>query len=140
MDSVELPFTRLMRRVEISPSGCWLWRGVIDRGGYGLIHVGSRTDGTKGKALVHRLAYEVMVGPIPDGKTIDHLCRVRNCVNADHLEAVSLAENILRGTSPAAIHARQTHCLRGHELPQKRRIDGARVCEECIRLRVKETK
>ena len=70
-------------------SECWLWQGFKVKG-YGRI----RIDG-KAKR-VHRLMYEQMVGPIPDGLVIDHLCMVRNCVNPEHLEPVTIEENTRR--------------------------------------------
>jgi len=71
---------------------CWLWEGTVENTGYGSFAV-SHTKGV----LAHRLAYELSVGEIPSGLTLDHLCRVRNCVNPDHLEPVTCAENIRRG-------------------------------------------
>lgn len=62
----------------------------------------------------HRAAYELLIAPIPNDKVIDHLCRNPSCVNPDHLEVVTQRENILRGIGPSAIHARKTHCPRGH--------------------------
>lgn len=64
----------------------------------------------------HRLSYEVFVGPIPDGLFLDHLCRVTNCINPDHLEPVTPAENNKRGNGASGINARKTHCKRGHPL------------------------
>lgn len=71
---------------------CWLWTGTIALNGYGLIY-------RQGGPLVgaHRLAYEVHVGPIPKGYELDHLCRVRRCVNPAHLEPVTHSENVRRG-------------------------------------------
>ncbi len=72
------------------PGGCWLWTGGVERNGYARFrHNGSRTG-------VHRYSYELLVGPIPDGLTIDHLCGVRTCVNPTHLEAVTSRENTRR--------------------------------------------
>lgn len=88
-------------------TGCWLWLGYIDPGGYGRF---CRTG-------AHRWAYERLVGPIPEGLQIDHLCRVRHCVNPAHLEPVTPAVNTRR--SPihrAALNRQKTHCHRGHEL------------------------
>lgn len=100
-------------KVQVLESGCWKWLGNIDKAGYGQ---GSWTvEGRRRTFLVHRLTYELFVGPIPLGLTIDHLCRNRGCVNPEHLEPVTHQVNVLRGESFAAKEARQTHCLRGHE-------------------------
>lgn len=115
---------RFWPRVEKLPDGqCWLWKGLTLSSGYGQIAVGSRSDGDYRAWLVHRLAYEWMVGPIPDGLSIDHLCHTRNCVNPAHLEPVTRGENNIRDGTPwranaaiAAKRRKQTHCLRGHPL------------------------
>lgn len=112
------------------PNGCWLWLGAPTRGGYAQFQVGYKNH------RVHRYAYEQLVGPIPDGFQLDHLCRVRNCVNPAHLEPVTQAENIRRGYSEAGLNARKTHCKRGHEFTEAntiRRSDGGRACRECQR-------
>lgn len=95
-------------------TGCWLWLGSLDGCGYGMVYIGGRGATRTGRA--HRVSYTLAYGPIPDGLTLDHLCRVRSCINPDHLEAVTARENILRGIGMGANHARQTHCKRGHEL------------------------
>src|ERR1019366_4519713 len=71
-------------------TGCWLWTGGLNRGGYGQFMTPPCT-------VAHRVAYELFVGPIPEGLQLDHLCRVRSCVNPQHLEPVSQQENIRRG-------------------------------------------
>jgi hypothetical protein len=91
--------------------GCWQWTGRVDSDGYG------RTS-TGGHNFAHRLSYEIFIGPIPKGLTLDHLCRNRACVNPTHLEPVSMRVNALRGMGWAAIHARQTHCRQGHPFDQ----------------------
>jgi hypothetical protein len=92
---------------------CWLWTGPLTRDGYGKTTF-------RGQSIVpHRIAYEELVGPIPEGLVIDHLCRVRNCVNPDHLEPVTFRENVLRGVGPAAIHAAKTHCVNGHPFDEE---------------------
>jgi hypothetical protein len=101
--------------VEKIPGGCWLWRGFIKPSGYG--HARFNLPGQPiEKRRVHRIAWTLLRGPIPDGMTLDHLCRVRHCVNPEHLEVVTQAENCLRGNSSPAINARKTHCVRGHRL------------------------
>jgi hypothetical protein len=104
---------RLLAFVERDPSGCWLWTACKSERGYGRIGVG-------GKALrAHRVAYEIFVGPIPDGLCLDHLCRNTSCVNPEHLEPVTCKVNVQRGMAGQnkreAAKAR-THCLLGHEL------------------------
>lgn len=90
-------------------SGCWIWLYCLDANGYGRVSVlGS-------SRLAHRISYEVERGPIPDGLTLDHLCRVRHCVNPSHLEPVPMRENVMRGEGFGAKNALKTHCPKGHE-------------------------
>jgi hypothetical protein len=100
---------RLSVYIDKTPT-CWLWTGHINPKGYAYISSGGRSY------RAHRLTYEMAKGPIPEGLELDHLCRVRHCVNPDHLEAVTARVNQLRGEGPQAQHARQTHCIRGHPL------------------------
>jgi len=107
---------------------CWHWLRHRTPRGYGTFRVNGRL------LMAHRWAYEHFKGPIPDGLTLDHLCRNRGCVNPDHLEPVTLRENILRGTSPSAADAKKTHCIHGHEFfVQNTWItsQGKRVCRTC---------
>ena len=113
-------------RVTEDESGCWIWTGDKTPNGYG------RYSGIG----AHRISYELVVGPIPEGLQIDHLCRVRLCVNSDHLEPVTAQTNVLRGTGFPAIHAQQTHCKRGHEFTEANtRITtkNQRRCRTCHR-------
>ena len=107
--------------------GCWEWTACRTRSGYGNIGMGDRV------LFAHRVAYELCVGPIPPGLTLDHLCRNRGCVNPAHLEPVTMRENLRRGMSPVGIEARTTHCPRGHAYDQEntevRR--GRRHCRLC---------
>lgn len=121
---------RLWSRADCSdPARCWVWTGYRDKCGYGRIQSRGRLYS------VHRKAYELAVGPIPDGFEIDHLCSNRACINPAHLEAVTHRANVLRGNAPAARQARQTHCIHGHEFtPENTRwyTNGRRrQCDAC---------
>lgn len=122
---------RLWSRVN-KTNTCWLWTGHISGEGYGSIKI----SGIQVK--VHRVAYELEIGPIPNGLSLDHLCRVRLCVNPKHLEPVTHHENVLRGDSVTAQNARQTHCRYGHPFDEEntiiwkgRRSRQCRIC--CVR-------
>lgn len=121
-------------------SGCWLWSGTCSPGGYAQITHTSPHTGKKAK-WAHRLAYEIFKGPIPEDSEIDHRCRVRCCVNPDHLEAVSKRENIHRSMGFAGLNVRKTHCKRGHEfIPENVYIHHwrnktMRICLVCARER-----
>lgn len=109
---------------------CRVWRWTKNWKGYGYIR---RMHEVPGNRVVHRLFYEMSRGSIPPGLELDHLCRVRACCNPDHLEAVTTRENVLRGFGACAVHARKTHCIRGHEFTDTntyRRRDG-RECRTC---------
>lgn len=113
-------------------TGCLLWCGATNNTGYGTVRVRGRT------LLAHRVAYERHIGPIPDGLQIDHLCRIRRCVNPRHLEIVTSKENTLRGHSPLAQSARRQRCPRGHILQGENlhlRPTGHRECLACKRMR-----
>lgn len=92
--------------VHDSQDECWPWTGAMQGQGYGQYG--------KPMRLAHRISYEFFVGPIPEGLTLDHLCRNRQCVNPSHLEPVTRGENVLRGESLPARNARKTHCPKGH--------------------------
>jgi hypothetical protein len=118
---------RIMQRTDRSGS-CWLWTRSRNGKGYAEIKVGGRHH------AVHRLAYELLVGPIPAGLVLDHTCRVRHCVNPEHLEPVTNAENILRGEGFGAKNAAKTHCPQGHpydEVNTVIRPNGNRRCRAC---------
>lgn len=111
----------------------WLWTGAITKNGYGKLATGGKRAGW---ALAHRVAWEIYRGPIPKGLTIDHLCRVRHCVNPDHLEPVTMRVNLHRGEG---MRGSQTHCKHGHEFTPENtyiRADGvSRACRICARER-----
>jgi hypothetical protein len=119
-------FERFVSRVRLTPTGCWMWTGGTN-GRYGQFRVYEVV------VYAHRFAYEGLVGPIPKGLTIDHLCRNKLCVNPQHLEPVTLAENARRG-------AVKTHCKHGHELAVHAYFyRGQRRCGTCARERARET-
>ena len=127
---------RFWAMVEQTP-GCWNWRGVTTSG-YGRIKVHGHT------VVAHRVAWELLRGPIPEGLTLDHLCRNRGCVNPDHLEPVTGRENTLRGVGASAQQARKTHCKRGHPFDEKntraclRRGKPYRECRTCKAMHMRE--
>ncbi len=105
---------RFMEKVLVIEGGCWLWQGgTVTHNGYGQIYV----EGKMRRA--HRVGYELFAGPIPDGKQLNHLCRTRLCVYHEHLEVVTLEENLRAGNGPRDTRIRfqaRTHCKKGHEL------------------------
>ncbi len=113
------------------PTECWLWIGSLNQDGYARFWF-------NGKIIMgHRYIYEITFGAIPTNLTIDHLCRMRHCINPDHLEAVTHKENILRGIGCTAIASRVTHCPHGHPYNQENtRINhkGARECKICYKV------
>lgn len=122
---------RFFAHVTEDATGCWMFDSLTTRG-YGQF----QHDRTH--VAAHRWAYQLLVGEIPDGLTLDHLCRVRACVNPWHLEPVPHRTNILRGEGPAAINARRTQCVNGHPFTSENTYltpDGRRQCRTCIRRR-----
>lgn len=118
--------TRFASKVSVQPNGCWLWQAHINKGGYGdFMH-----PDTQRMCRAHRYSYEVAMGPIPDGLVIDHLCRVRHCVNPAHLEPVTSEENIRRGAA-AILACPAGHSYSGDNLYVNPK--GDRLCRECHR-------
>lgn len=119
-------------------TGCWIWIGGVTKAGYGNFCI--ERDGHGGhqtQKLAHRFAYETLIGPIPEGMQLDHLCNNKRCVNPDHLKPVTARENTLRADTVTGRNARKTHCKRGHPLRgDNLRImpDGERDCKECARM------
>lgn len=120
-DPLQMP-ERFWRFV-VKGDGCWEWIGAKVRG-YGYFRLGGK------QRKAHRVAYELLVGPIPDGLTIDHLCQNKGCVNPEHMEPVSVSENLSR------LGRRMSACRRGHPFtPENTYVQkrGSRVCRTCIR-------
>ena len=114
---------------------CWNWAATQNGRGYGFFSINGRY------VQAHRYAYELYVGPIPDGLTIDHLCRNTICVNPSHLEPVTQGENTRRGMIATGRGIAVTACPQGHQYtPENTYIEpkGSRSCRECRRERTRE--
>lgn len=127
---ISVLLARFWVRVE-KGDGCWLWHGTRCDG-YGHFRGHGKSRGA------HRIAYELLIGPVPEGLELDHLCRNRGCVNPAHLEPVTHEENWRRGQSFSAVNAQKTHCPHGHEYTPENTYRSAshprsRRCRQCIR-------
>lgn len=115
-------------------SGCWIWMGRTDKKGYGTF------DLINGSIRAHRFSYELKNNPIPDGMELDHRCRVRCCVNPDHLEPVTHLENMARSRGYNFV----THCSRGHPFTEQNiyliernrygTVNQERRCRKCAAI------
>lgn len=128
-----LPIETLIPLFDAS-GDCWEWAGTKTPSGYGSF--GVKIDGKWRNRVAHRLVWIALCGPIPDGLTMDHLCRVRHCVNPDHLEPVVARVNILRGYGASALNAKRNRCKRGHDaLIEAPRSRVCRVCRRACNLK-----
>jgi hypothetical protein len=133
---------RILEKTTPGQGGCIIWTGSTSDG-YGVLYIND-----VGR-VAHRLLYEILVGPVPDGLELDHTCHTealdcpggqcihRRCINPNHMEAVTPAINKLRGRSPIAANAFKTHCPHGHEYSEEntyRKANGQRICRECRRV------
>ncbi len=123
------PEPRFWSKVE-KTDGCWNWTGTTNRG-YGQFNINGGN-----RIYAHRFSYELTNGPIPERLTIDHLCRNPSCVNPEHLEVVTMRENLLRGNTLQAENARKTLCKKGHPLEGDNLVQcllrrGKRICRTC---------
>jgi len=123
---------RFWRKVE-KGDGCWTWTAAT-RYGYGVMQAGARGAGL---LMAHRFAYELLIGPIPHGLTLDHLCRNRACVNPTHLEPVPLGVNLARGDGIGVRNARKTHCPAGHPYDDANTVRNARGWRRCVTCRTR---
>lgn len=130
------PLERLRRKSHIDPGGCWTWNGTLNNNGYGCIGVNGQV------ALVHRLAHHLLIGPIPDGLQVDHVCHNeavgcpsgracthRRCWRPDHLEAVPGLVNRRR-----ALAAKRRDCQNGLHVLHAYAANGNelwRICVNC---------
>lgn len=146
----DVPNDTLMTRflAKVNPpdaQGCNLWSASLNRSGYGTFNVHGASK------LAHRVAYEMFIGPIPDGLSLDHVChnldtscgggpkcKHRRCTNVHHLEPVTRRENSARGRSPHANRVLVTHCKRGHSYNEENTYinatSGKRQCRACLRI------
>lgn len=124
------PMGRFLAKISFDRSGCWLWTAALQ------YEYGSFTAPGRRSVLAHRWAYEQLRGPIPEGLTLDHLCGVKRCVNPDHLEPVTIGENVRRWSS------KRTTCPQGHAYdyvaPDGWR--GCRLCRKAAKRRYKAKK
>ena len=116
---------------------CIVWTGAQNTKGYGCFAVNGKSE------LAHRLVWEEGHGPIPDGMTVDHLCRVHSCIRLDHLELVTTGENHLRGLASAGF-VPGGKCARGHDLTEdniyRRKNRAGFECRECRRIGMERTR
>lgn len=125
-----LPKRIRVKIVPITESGCWIWVGGTCQDGYGHVWWNGKTK------KVHRVVWELLKSKINEGLTLDHLCRVRDCVNPCHLEPVTMRVNTLRGNGPAAHNAIKSHCHKMHPFDFGNTYmakGGKRKCRECGR-------
>jgi hypothetical protein len=116
---------RFWKKVKVhQPAGCWRWKGTLDRLGYGSFWIAGKNY------RAHRLAYTLLIGAIPDGLQLDHLCRNPSCVNPDHLQPVTNRENLARSQAPSHRVRRLGVCQKGHS-DFRVRADGRWVCRVC---------
>jgi len=124
---------KILQRVTVETNGCWLWTGPTQTKGYGLIYYKGKTH------LVHRAVYSHMYREITHGLVIDHLCKITNCVNPEHLELVTPSVNVLRGDHQ---ERKITHCPRGHMYDDANTLiyRNKRFCKACRDIRNRNRK
>jgi len=118
-----MSFELILKEVQAGETKCWLWNRSVRSDGYGTYYANGKQN------YAHRFAYETLVGPVPEGMQLDHLCRVRNCINPKHLEPVTQEENTRR-----AVEAnRRTACPQSHPYDEKNTYlyHGYKKCKTC---------
>jgi len=112
--------------------GCWNWTASLNDSGYGVLHKPGKRGGV---VRAHRFAYELLIGLIPETLVIDHLCRNRACVNPDHMEPVTIGENVRRSPiATSTINALKAECSQGHAFDAANTYvnpSGSRRCVKC---------
>jgi hypothetical protein len=118
---------RIASKIRVNTdTGCWEWTASIGSHGYGQVHYERKMH------TVHRLLYMLLVGPVPEGLQLDHLCRNRPCCNPEHLEIVTHRQNSLRDTGAPAHNAKKIACPQGHPYDRTSKR-GYRFCSICTR-------
>lgn len=121
---------RWLNKKVIANGECWEWTGSKTRNGYGQVGIGGVNQ------MAHRVFYAYFIAEIPNGLDLDHLCRLRSCVNPYHLDPVSRSVNLYRAETLGKYNLLKTHCPKGHEYtPVNTRITshGSRACRSCER-------
>ncbi len=126
---------RILEKCSVDDDGCLIFGGFRNNNGYGQIS----NHPISHQAYTHRVMYQRFVGPIPDGLSLDHLCRNRACCNPSHLEPVTHRENMLRSRTPGILTYLENRCRRGHDMADAYvRRNGNRMCRSCIHLRERQ--
>jgi hypothetical protein len=126
---------RFLSKIE-KIDGCWVWKGYIDKSGYGRLSINNRSE------WVHRISFYIYNGFFPkDGMVVDHICRNRKCVNPEHLREATQRQNCLENSiSRSYLNSLKTHCPKGHEYSEDntkikyRNNIKMRYCIECSRI------
>jgi hypothetical protein len=125
--------SHFLSKIRVRPDGCHEFQAASYGGGYRAFYVRRGL-----KFYAHRVAWTIANGTIPDGLVIDHLCRNKECVNPEHLEAVTQRTNVLRGTTPSLLPRNTGRCQRGHDMTLPRAwvivsTRNSRRCRQCLR-------
>lgn len=133
-EAVEKLPERIHQKLAIE-HGCWVWYGPLDRDGYGRCYIKHPRQ-----QRAHRTVWTLLIGPIPEGLMMDHLCRNRRCVNPEHLEIVTPRVNVLRGDTVTSRNLRKTHCPQGHPYSEENTgyTGRSRWCRTCKRDKDRE--